>query len=122
MALKAQLIHSKPIFDSAMSLFNNVMMMPAVSDAEFTLVAKRQFSFFGLRGDFKSMIDVQKKLVGRYPQNVEESNKLAEVLNASGYNLDAIKILERVHKLDSSNHFAMPTLGKIRANNKWKNI
>ena len=122
MALMAQLIHSKPTFDSAMNLFNEVMILPELSDTLFTLVAKRRIAFLSLRADFQGMIDVQKKLVDRFPQNVEQLNKLAEIQYAYGHKLDAMDVLERVLKLDSSNQYAMATLGRMKASLALKNI
>ena len=52
MASMAQLVYSKPMFNSAMILFDQVMVMPALSDAQFTLIAKRQFKFLSLRRDW----------------------------------------------------------------------
>ena len=59
MALMAHLIYSKPMFISAMNLFNYVMTTPTLSDAQFTLVEKRKFAFLSLRRNFKSVIDLQ---------------------------------------------------------------
>ena len=59
MALMAHLIYSKPMFISAMNLFNYVMTMPTLSNAQFTLVEKRQFKFLSVRSDFKSVFDLQ---------------------------------------------------------------
>ena len=122
MALMAQLIHSKPMFDSAMNLFNEVMIIPELSDTLFTLVAKRRIAFLSLRADFQGMIDVQKKLVDRWPQNVEELNKLAEIQFAYGHKLDAMDVLERVLKLDPNNQFALATLGRMKASRALRNI
>ena len=122
MALMAQLIHSKPTFDSAMNLFNEVMIRPELSDTLFRLVAKRRIAFLSLRADFQGMIDVQKKLVDRLPQNIEELSKLAEIQYAYGHKLDCMDVLERVLKLDPNNQFAMATLGRLKASNALRNI
>ena len=122
MAQMARMIDSKPTFDSAMNLFNEVMILPELSDTLFTLVAKRRIAFLSLRADFQGMIDVQKKLVDRFPQNVEQLNKLAEIQYAYGHKLDAMDVLERVLKLDTSNQYAMATLGRMKASLALKNI
>ena len=59
MALMAHLIYSKPMFISAINLFDYVMTMPTLSDAQFTIVEKRKFTFLSLNRDFKSVIDLQ---------------------------------------------------------------
>ena len=102
MALMAQLIHSKPTFDSAMNLFNEVMIRPELSDTLFTLVAKRRIAFLSLRADFQGMIDVQKKLVERFPQNIAEQGKLEEMQFADKLKLDAQDEYQRILELDSS--------------------
>ena len=122
MALMAQLVHSKPMFDSAINLFDQVMLMSSISDAQFTLVARRQLTFLSLKGNVKSMIDVQTKLVTRFPQNIEELNKLAEIQQLFGRELDAMEVLDRVVNLDSSNNFAMGNLGRMKAANALKKI
>ena len=114
-ALIAKIIGSKPTFDSAMNLFNEVMLFTELSETHFTLVAKRRVAFLSLREDFNIINGVQKKLVAQFPQNKQELNKLAEIQYAFTHTLDVMDVFERVVKLDLSNEFATVTFSYMHA-------
>ena len=97
-----QIIDSEPTYDGALNAFTEILIMPELSDTHFTLVAKRYIAFLGVRGDVDGIIDVQQRLVERFPQGVAELRKLEEMRYAAKLKLDAHDEYQRILQLDSS--------------------
>ena len=114
MAQMARMIDSKPTFDSTMNLLNEVTILAELDTSPFTLVAKRRIAFLSLRGDFNHVISVQKILVERFPQNLHELKKLAEIQYAFSHTLDVLDVFERIFKLDLSNQFTTAILERMK--------
>ena len=103
MALVAQvdkIINFDYLFDCAFNLYNEILTMEDLSDAYFALVARRYIVFSSLRGDIDSLIGVQKKLVGRFPQSIAELSKLGEMQYTVSHKLAPQGVFEKVVELD----------------------
>ena len=114
MAQMARMIDSKPTFDSTMNLLNEVMILAKLDTSPFTLVEKRRIAFLSLKVDFNHVISVQNILVERFPQNLHELKKLAEIQVAFTHTLDVLDVFERMLKLDSSNQFTTAILERMK--------
>ena len=95
-----QPIYSKHNLDSALNLFNDILIMPELSDNHFLLVAKRYIAFSRLRNDFDSIIDLQVKIVERFPLSLGELSKLGELQYAVRHKSDVQDVFERILELD----------------------
>lgn len=95
-----KLINFDVLFDGILNLYDEILTMPELSDAHFTLVARRYLFFSSLIGDLDSSIGVQKKLVERFPRCVAELSKLGEMQYAVGHKLEPQDVFEKVHELD----------------------
>ena len=115
MELMSQTTKSKPTLDGRINLFNEVMIMTEVTDADFTLFEKRRIVFLSLRGDFDHITSVTKKLLGRFPRNLHELKKLAEIQYAFSNTLDALDMFERLIELAPSDQFATTFFGRMKA-------
>ena len=95
-----KLVDSEPMFDSALNLYNKVLIMPELSDVQFKLAARRYVVFLSLKGDLDGIIHVQKKIVNRFPQHVAELSKLGEMQCAVRKKLAPQDVFEKVLELD----------------------
>ena len=96
----AYLIGSEPTSDGVSNRFNEIMMVPELSDAHFTLVASRYIAFLSMQRNVNCMIGVQKKLVNRFPQDVGKLNKLWKMQYVAEHELDIQDVLEWGLELD----------------------
>lgn len=95
-----QLIVSEPKLDSTLNLLNKLLIMTELSDNLFLLVAKRYVASLRLRNDFDSIIDLQMKIVERFPLSLGELSKLGEMQYAVGHKSDVQGAFERILELD----------------------
>ena len=93
------------IVTRAINLFKNVMLLKNVSDVYPKVATERCVGFAVITGLIEDAIDVQEKLVSRFPDNVSLLHKLLGLYRVNEYHSCVITFFEKYHGLSRGARF-----------------
>ena len=109
----AQLERSNTRLEQAITTFHHVLTLDDVPDKLFNLAGQKCVKLLKFRGWYENAIDVQKEILARFPNSVDEINNLGTLLLYVNKNLEAKVVFEELLKNHPDNGYALVHLGFI---------
>ena len=104
------------IVTSAINLFNNVMLLRNVSDVYPKVATERCIGFAVITGLIEDAIDVQEKLVSRFPDDVSLLHKLLGLYRVNEDHSNVITFFQNYHDIESRDAVALVNIGIMICN------
>ena len=111
--LLAQLERSNVRLEQAISTFHQVLTLAKVPDKLFKMAGNKCVDLLKFRGWYENAIEVQKKLLSRFPNMPDEINKLGTLLLYVNKNSEAKIVFEQFLQEYPNNGYALVHLGFI---------
>ena len=104
------------IITKAINLFNNVMLLRNISDFYPKVAIERCIGFAVITGLIEDAIDVQEKLVSRFPDDVSLLHKLLGLYRVNEDHSNVITFFQRYHDIESRDAVALVNVGNMICN------
>lgn len=111
--LLAQLERSNARLEQAISTFQQVLSLPKVPDKLFSLAGNKCVELLKFRGWYDNAIEIQQRLLLRFPNSSSEANKLGTLFLYVNKNSKAKHVFEKLLKEHPMDGYALVHLGFI---------
>ena len=111
--LLAKLERSNALLEKAISTFHQVLSLAQVPDTLFSLAGSKCVELLKFRGWYDNAIEIQQKLLLRFPNSTGEANKLGTLFLYVHQNSKAKHVFEKLLKEHPMDGYALVHLGFI---------